>query len=67
MSNHKAPSNQSEITGRDRHRAIAMLSLPIIGGMISQNIVNLVDTAMVGQVRTSDLSSVGYGSFLNFF
>ena len=31
-----------------RHRAILKLSLPIIGGMISQNILNLVDAAMVG-------------------
>ena len=50
-----------------KHKAIAALSFPIIGGMISQNIVNLVDTAMVGQVGTSALASVGLGSFLNFF
>lgn len=51
----------------NRHRAIISLSFPIIGGMISQNVVNLVDTAMVGQVGTSALASVGLGSFLNFF
>ena len=67
MSNHKVPATRSKITTLDRHRAIAMLSLPIIGGMISQNIVNIVDTAMVGQVGTSALASVGLGSFLNFF
>ena len=50
-----------------RHRAIISLSFPIIGGMISQNVVNIVDTAMVGQVGTSALASVGLGSFLNFF
>ena len=49
-----------------RHRAILKLSLPIIGGMISQNILNLVDAAMVGQVGTNALASVGLGSFLNF-
>ena len=60
-------SKEASISNRDRHRAIGALSLPIIGGMISQNIVNLVDTAMVGQVGTSALASVGLGSFLNFF
>ena len=49
-----------------RHRAILKLSLPIIGGMISQNVLNLVDAAMVGRVGTSALASVGLGSFLNF-
>jgi putative MATE family efflux protein len=50
-----------------KHKAIIALSFPIIGGMISQNVVNIVDTAMVGQVGTSALASVGLGSFLNFF
>lgn len=50
-----------------KHKAIMALSFPIIGGMISQNVVNIVDTAMVGQVGTSALASVGLGSFLNFF
>jgi putative MATE family efflux protein len=35
--------------------------------MISQNIVNLVDTAMVGGVGTQALASVGIASFLHFF
>ena len=35
--------------------------------MISQNVLNLVDTAMVGQVGVVALASVGLGSFLNFF
>lgn len=63
------PVSQSQVklTLKERHRAIGALSLPIIGGMISQNIVNLVDTAMVGQVGTTALASVGLGSFLNFF
>ena len=29
----------------DRRRRILILALPIIGGMVSQNILNLVDTA----------------------
>lgn len=50
-----------------RHKAILSLSLPIIAGMLSQNVVNIVDTAMVGQVGTTALASVGLGSFLHFF
>lgn len=48
------------------HKAILSLSLPIIGGMLSQNVLNLVDTAMVGQLGTTALASVGLGSLLNF-
>lgn len=56
----------SHLTRAQRDRAILTLSLPIIGGMISQNILNLVDTAMVGQLGVHALASVGLGSFLNF-
>ena len=51
----------------NKHKAIIALSFPIIGGMISQNIVNIVDTAMVGQVGTSALASVGLGKALTSF
>ena len=42
-----------------------------MGGMLSQNILNLVDTAMVGRVGdgtegTIAQAAVGYGSFANF-
>lgn len=42
------------------------LSLPIMGGMASQNILNLVDTAMVGVLGNAALAAVGIGSFANF-
>ncbi len=42
------------------------LALPIIGGMVSQNVLNLVDTAMVGSLGPSALAAVGMGSFANF-
>lgn len=42
------------------------LSLPIIGGMVSQNVLNLVDTAMVGTLGEAALAAVGQASFLNF-
>ena len=42
------------------------LALPIIGGMVSQNVLNLVDTAMVGQLGDAALGGVALGSFVNF-
>jgi putative MATE family efflux protein len=51
---------------RVRIRAILALALPIIGGMASQNVLNLVDTAMVGILGAPALAAVGMGSFANF-
>ena len=50
----------------ERSRRIFTLGLPIIGGMISQNVVNLVDTAMVGTLGDDALAAVGMGSFASF-
>jgi putative MATE family efflux protein len=49
-----------------RFRRILTLALPIIGGMVSQNILNLVDTAMVGSLGDAALAAVGLGGFANF-
>lgn len=51
---------------RLRIRTILALALPIIGGMASQNVLNLVDTAMVGYLGAPSLAAVGMGSFANF-
>ncbi len=45
---------------------ILRLALPIIGGMISQNLLNLVDTAFVSVLGDRALAAVGQGSFANF-
>ena len=50
----------------DRRRTILILALPIIGGMTSQNIMNLVDTAMVGSLGANALAAVGIAGFANF-
>jgi MATE family multidrug resistance protein len=50
----------------DRRRTILALALPTIGGMTSQNVLNLVDMAMVGTLGAAALAGVGIGSFLNF-
>ena len=49
-----------------RLKTILTLSLPIVAGMVSQNILNLVDTAMVGRVGPAALAAVGIASFTNF-
>ena len=50
----------------ERTRRIAIMALPIVGAMVSQNILNLVDTAMVGTLGPAALAGVGVGSFANF-
>ena len=49
-----------------RRQRILGLALPIIGGMVSQNLLNIVDTAMVGFLGDSALAAVGLGSFVVF-
>lgn len=50
----------------ERRDRILGLALPIIGGMVSQNVLNLVDTAMVGQLGDAALAGVGFASMINF-
>ncbi|MFK8013971.1 MAG: MATE family efflux transporter [Gammaproteobacteria bacterium] len=49
-----------------RRRRILALALPIVGGMVSQNVLNLVDTAMVGTLGDAALAAVGLGGFVVF-
>lgn len=53
-------------THNPRRARILTLALPIIGGMVSQNILNLVDTAMVGHLGDAALAAVGMGGFVSF-
>lgn len=48
---------------KQRFLRIFWLALPIIAGMISQNLLGLVDTAMVGKLGNSALAAVGLGGF----
>lgn len=49
-----------------RYRQIIGLALPIIGGMVSQNVLNLVDTWMVGKKGPEALAAVSTGGMVNF-
>jgi putative MATE family efflux protein len=48
---------------RRRLRRISRLALPIVGGMVSQNVLNLVDVAFVGRLGPEALAAVGVGGF----
>lgn len=63
-----APPHAAEApaTAEQRLRAILALAVPIIGGMVSQNVLNLVDTAMVGSLGDAALAAVSTASFVNF-
>ena len=49
-----------------RMRKLGRLALPVVGGMASQNVLNLIDTAMVGSLGDASLAAVGMASFANF-
>ena len=49
-----------------RNREILHLSLPILGGMMSQNALNLVDAWLVGGLGAAALAACGIANFLNF-
>lgn len=51
---------------RARQRRIIDLALPIIGAMVSQNVLNLTDTAITGTLGTQALAAVGLGGFINW-
>lgn len=52
--------------GGDRRRVILRLALPIIGGMLSQSLLNLIDAAMVGALGEIPLAGVGIGGYAIF-
>jgi multidrug resistance protein, MATE family len=49
-----------------RYRQALLLSLPLLAAMFSQNVMNLVDTAMVGTLGDPALAAVGLGGFATF-
>ncbi|MDH3924717.1 MAG: MATE family efflux transporter, partial [Xanthomonadales bacterium] len=51
---------------RDRRGMIWGIALPIMGGMMSQNVLNLVDIGMVGRLGDSALAATGIGGFTNY-
>ena len=50
----------------ERLQRILIIGVPIIGGMLSQSLINLVDAAMVGRLGDVALAGVGVGSYASF-
>ena len=59
-------SSAAPTPSSSRPARILRLALPIIGGMVSQNVLNLVDTLMVSSLGDAALAAVGIASFANF-
>jgi len=51
---------------KTRRGQILAIALPIMGGMMSQNVLNLVDAGMVGRLGDSALAAAGIGSFATY-
>jgi len=60
------PLSETASPDHSRVRRILLLAMPIITGMVSQNLFNLVDTAMVGYLGNAALAAVGLGGFVVF-
>lgn len=50
----------------DRHRKVMRLALPIMLGMLSQSMLNLIDAALVGHLGQVALAGVGVGGYAMF-
>ncbi|MCM8537784.1 MAG: MATE family efflux transporter [Lentisphaeraceae bacterium] len=51
---------------KKRYKKILLLSAPLIGAMISQNLLNLVDSYMVARISTAALAAVAAGGIINW-
>ncbi|MDR5865811.1 MATE family efflux transporter [Halomonas koreensis] len=49
-----------------RRQTILRLALPIIGGMLTQSLLNLIDAALVGRLGEAPLAAVGIGGYAIF-
>ncbi|WP_072821366.1 MATE family efflux transporter [Modicisalibacter ilicicola] len=49
-----------------RRRTILKLALPIIGAMLTQSLINLIDAALVGSLGETALAGVGIGGYTMF-
>ncbi|MEM9101000.1 MAG: MATE family efflux transporter [Pseudomonadota bacterium] len=51
---------------KERLSEIMVLALPIIGGMMSQTLLNIIDIKMVSHLGPTAIAAVGFCSFINF-
>ncbi len=57
---------QSLLVEKSKFNRIVELAMPIIAGMVSQNVLNLIDTAMVGRLGANALAGVGISGMVIF-
>jgi MATE family multidrug resistance protein len=57
-------SDMSILLHRERSRTVFTLAGPVIVGMISQTLLNVVDTAMVGRLGSTSLAATGMGGLV---
>tara|TARA_R110000796_G_scaffold65310_1_gene150972 strand:+ start:263 stop:1585 length:1323 start_codon:yes stop_codon:yes gene_type:complete len=50
----------------NRHRKVIRLAFPIMLGMLSQSVLNLIDAALVGHLGEVALAGVGVGGYIMF-
>jgi len=68
ISSTASASDRKSFVGVPIERVTMVLSnaLPVMGGMVSQNVLNLVDAAMIAKLGTVAVAAVGLGSTANF-
>lgn len=49
-----------------RRQTILRLALPIMAGMLTQSLLNLIDAALVGRLGAEELAAVGIGGYAMF-
>lgn len=54
------------IPAKSRRQTILKLALPIIGAMLTQSLINLIDAALVGSLGETALAGVGIGGYTMF-
>ncbi|MGC3872291.1 MATE family efflux transporter [Halomonas sp. GXIMD04776] len=54
------------IPDTSRRQTILKLALPIIGAMLTQSLINLIDAALVGSLGKTALAGVGIGGYTMF-
>jgi len=50
----------------DRHKKVLLLAAPLIGAMLSQNLLNLVDSFMIGKISKQALAAVAAGGVITW-
>ena len=56
----------SVLENKARYKKILLLAGPLVGAMVSQNLLNLVDSYMIGKIGTNALAAVAAGGIISW-